>query len=760
MTRFAGYALVLALVLAVAGAARGAPQADRAAALDHLGRGTAAFRGGDMIKASEEWSEAIRLAHQAAVPDIEAEALARRGEMYRTQGYLRNAFDDLKAALSRAETVGDERLIAAASGALGNLELAARDSAAAEPLLQRARELARRIGDRATLAASNNDLGNLYAQTGRPAEAAAAYAAAISSAAAAGNDALAAAAETNAARLALARGDAATAMPLLTQAVGRLERLSPSYSQGMCLLSAGAAAAEHPGATPEQRQLAERAFRAAQATAGTLHDAAMLSLAQGSLGKVYAQAGQNAAAAHLTDEAVFAAQRAPAPELAYQWDWQQARLAGRRGQTDISLADYRRAVAALESVRQDIPVEYRDGRSSYKVTFGPLYREFADELLRRAGTDLPQSEVLIREARDTIEQLKESELQDYFRDSCVTSFEARKQSIDAVAPGAAVLYPIALPDRLELLVSVGQEQQHFVIPVTEAVLRSEAQQFRELLEKRTTNEYLVPARQLYDQIIRPIEPLLASHHVDTLVEVPDDALRAVPFAALYDGRQFLIQRYATAVAPSMHLIAPKPLATGPQVALVLGISKSVQGYVGLPNVANEVAAVHKLEGGEELVDGAFTEGRFASELKGVPYNIVHIASHGQFNADPKQTFLLAYDGKLNMDTLERDIKYSEHRQSPLELLVLSACETASGDDRSALGLAGVALKAGARSALASLWYVNDQAAGTLVTDFYRGLRSGDSKAQALRAAQRQLLADPRFSHPAYWAPFLMIGNWL
>ena len=760
MTRALRHALIfVAMLCLAAAAARAEPPADRAAALDHLGRGTQAFRAGDMVKAAQEWSQAISLARQAQAPEIAAEALARRGEMYRTQGYLRNAADDLEAALAQAEAVGDAKLIAATSGALGNLALAMRQADTAEPLLRRSRDLARRSGDQATLAASNNDLGNLYAQTARPAEAAAAYAAAIADAVAAGNASLAAAAETNAARLALARGDMMAAMPLLRGAVERLERTPASYSQGMALLSAGAALLGYQGPlSVEQRQLAERAFRDAERTATGLPDAAMLSLAKGNLGKLYAGGGRPGEAGKLNQQALFAAQSEP--DLAYRWDWQQARLARQQGHTDISLADYRRAVAALESVRQDIPVEYRDGRSSFRVTFGPLYREFADLLLRRAASDPPHSAPLIREARDTIERLKESELQDYFRDSCVTSFEARRQSIDTVAPGTAILYPISLPDRLEMLVSVGQEQQHFVIPIAEEALRGEVRHFRELLEKRTTNEYLVPARQLYDQLIRPIEPLLASRRVDTLVVVPDDVLRVVPFAALHDGRHFLMERYAAAVAPSMHLIEPKPLAAGPRSALVLGISKGVQGYAELPNVSREVSAVHQIAGGTELVDDAFTEARFAGELKNVPYSIVHLASHGQFNADPKQTFVLAFDGKLNMDALETDIKYGERRANPLELLVLSACETATGDDRAALGLAGVALKAGARSALASLWYVNDEAAGKLVVDFYRDLQSGVTKARALQAAQRQLASDPRYAHPAYWAPFLLIGNWL
>jgi CHAT domain-containing protein len=114
--------------------------------------------------------------------------------------------------------------------------------------------------------------------------------------------------------------------------------------------------------------------------------------------------------------------------------------------------------------------------------FKPLYMEFSDLLLRRAAVDPGHAPPLIREARDTLEALKASELQDYFRDSCVASFEARRQSITAIAPGSAVLYPIALPDRLELLVSFGDEQRQVTVPVTATVLQREVQNFRELLE--------------------------------------------------------------------------------------------------------------------------------------------------------------------------------------------------------------------------------------------------------------------------------------
>jgi CHAT domain-containing protein len=618
------------------------------------------------------------------------------------------------------------------------------------------------LRDWPTLAASENDLGNLYTATGRPDAAGRAYRAAIADAATAGGGELAATAETNAARLALRGGDAARATDLLRQAVGMLQQQEPpSFAAAMALVAAGSAVFETRGAIPGGAEaVAERAFDAAAATAETLHNPVLASLADGSRGYLDERAGRAAAAARLTERAAFSAQLAGSAELVFRWDWQRARLARQRGETALALASYRRAVAELQSVRQDIPVEYRDGRSSYRTTFGPLYVQFTDLLLRRASKDTTEAPALIRAARDTIEALKATELQDYFRDSCVAAFNAQQRSIASIAPDTAVIYPISLPDRLELLVSFGTEERQFTIPVAEATLRGEVQRFRELLERRATNEYLVPARQLYDEIIRPIEPALAAHHVDTLVVVPDEVLRIVPFAALYDGTRFLVDRYATTIAPGLKLVAAEPLAATAGTALVLGISESVGGYVPLPNVPHEVAGVHSIEGGDVLLNSAFTRAAFSRELRSGKYSIVHIASHGQFGTDPSRTFVLAFDGNLTMDDLEAGIKYGPPRETPLELLILSACETASGDDRAALGLAGVALKAGARSALATLWYINDVASGTLITSFYQALRSGLSKAQALRRAQMALAADARWAHPAYWAPFLLIGNWL
>ena len=162
-----------------------------------------------------------------------------------------------------------------------------------------------------------------------------------------------------------------------------------------------------------------------------------------------------------------------------------------------------------------------------------------------------------------------------------------------------------------------------------------------------------------------------------------------------------------------------------------------------------------------LVDQEFVVAKLEKELKEERFTIVHVASHGHFGSDVKDTFLLAFDEKLTMDRLDQLIGVFKFRDEPLDLLTLSACDTAAGDDRAALGLAGVAVKAGARSAVATLWDINDRVSADLVAAFYGELKDPSiSRATALRRAQMKILADPRYEHPGFWSPFLVINNWL
>jgi CHAT domain-containing protein len=179
-------------------------------------------------------------------------------------------------------------------------------------------------------------------------------------------------------------------------------------------------------------------------------------------------------------------------------------------------------------------------------------------------------------------------------------------------------------------------------------------------------------------------------------------------------------------------------------------------------VTTEMNRLKELFNPDIIMNRDFAPERLVKDFAARPYSIVHIASHGEFSSDVKKTFVLTYASRFTLDALEQLIRPSQLREQPVEMLALSACQTAAGDDRAALGLGGIAVKAGARSAFATLWCVNDQASNTLVGDFYTALRDQPqmSKAQALQHAQMALLKDERFNHPCLWAPYLIIGNWL
>ena len=759
---FKWLALMAALILAHAVfPARADPVEDRRTALDLIGRGTSALKVGDSAAATRYWTDAVRFCRAAGDQRLEADALARRGEAWRVEGHFREAADDLSAALAIAGLQGDQYLLAASKGALGNLALASRRTATAEPLLLESLAAARRLNDAPMMGASSNDLGNLYTATGRPAQAAEAYANAVRYAEAAGNEGLAAIAETNAGRLALSDKDIPRAETLLRDAVRRLVHLDPTYQVGFALIAAGSAASAGDRPPPSLQETAASALDAGRTIAEHLANPALGSLALGGLGRLQFQSGHLQEASRLTQLALFRARQANASEIAFRWEWQQARIDRALGDTTVALAGYRRAVSTLQSIRHDIPIRYQDGQSSFRSTFGPVYLEFADLLLRRARDDSREAPALLHEVRDVVEQLKATELQDYFRDPCITNFEARNRGIETVATDTAVIYPVILPDRLELLVTAAGRDIQITVPITEANLKLEVDNFRELLERRATNEYIDVAKRLYDLIMRPIEARLAGVAITTLVFVPDGVLHTVPLSALYDGQHFLIERYAIATVPGLRLVDPRPLSPEARQMLAVGMSQSRDGFPSLPKVPRELAGIRRVEQSTNLLNSAFTRQRFARELQEVNYTMVHIASHSQLGSDPSQSFVLAYDGPISLDDLEGSIKLARFRDLGLELLTLSACQTAVGDDRAALGMAGLALKAGARSVLATLWFISDEASGQLVVEFYKQLQNGSmSKARALQAAQIKLIEDPLLGHPAYWAPFLLIGNWL
>jgi CHAT domain-containing protein len=481
------------------------------------------------------------------------------------------------------------------------------------------------------------------------------------------------------------------------------------------------------------------------------------------MAELYERADQYDEAQELTQHAILAAQRVDAPEALYRWQWQSARLLKAQGRTEQAISAYQSAVHTLQGIRQDLATGYGGAGVTFRQAVGSVYLELADLLLQRSAAISDPVEVnrILIDARDTVELLKGAELEDYFQDDCVAALKAKTTGIDQLADRTAAIYPIMLPDRTELLLSTPEGLKRFTAQVGADTLTDEVRAFRRRLEKRTTHQYLPHAKKLYEWIILPIEAELKRQNIDTLVIVPDGALRTIPMAALYDGKQFLGARYALATTPGLTLTDPRPIERQNVQLLITGLTESVQGFPALPYVAQEIESIRKMYGGTVLQDQDFVAQKMEKALADKSYSIVHIASHAQFDRDITKTFLLTYDSKLSMDSLENFLGLAKFREEGVELLTLSACQTAAGDDRAALGLAGVAIKAGARSALATLWTVNDPASALLVSEFYRQLLDPSvSKAKALQQAQLKLLADRRYRHPGYWSPFLLIGNWL
>jgi len=684
------------------------------------------------------------------------QALLAEAEQLRQAGQFEAALRYLERAVEVTQAGGDARQAIAAQTAIGDLQAMMHRHDAARAALDEALRLARELEDPLAEARALNNLG-IVLSAEKDAQTTETFTRAATLAREHGDHDLSARAELNLASY-LAETDAAAAQAALQRAVGAIENAPPAQ-QPMLLVGLGRAWSA-AGDTTRAAAALESAASDEQA------DPLARSYALGYLGRVRQQQGDVDTALRLSRRAAFHAQEAQSPDALYQWQWQIGRLLVTQGPAEQAIAAYRGAVRTLQTIRGDLTLGYGNerGAMTFRDRAGPMYFELADLLLRRAkdAPDTDKRDALLREARSAIELFKSSEMAEYWRDECVSQVAAAQVDIEALSPQTAVIYIIPLVERTEILVGIAGELTQFSAPIGAEPLYEQVRLLRRRLQDRSTERYLTQSRQIYDWLIRPIEGHLQSAGVSTLVFVPDGALRGIPMATLQDGKTFLIERYAIAVTPGLTLMDPKPIAGRPMELLISGLSESRHGLPELAFVPSEVQQIQEIFGGTALLDERFVTRTLASSVADTPYTIVHIASHGEFAADARKTFLATWDRKLTLDELQRIIQPNLFKGQPVELLCLSACQTAAGDDRAALGLAGVAIKSGARSALATLWSVNDQASADLIGGFYRALRDQPSigKAEALRQAQIKIMADPRYRHPAYWSPYLIIGNWL
>ena len=350
----------------------------------------------------------------------------------------------------------------------------------------------------------------------------------------------------------------------------------------------------------------------------------------------------------------------------------------------------------------------------------------------------------------------------------------------------AIVYIVSREEQLEIIVvpSFGEPIRHSVPEATKEKLFPVVRQLQSEItnpRKRDKVSYQAPAEQLYQWMIQPIEDDLKRLGISTILFSLDAGLRSLPMAVLWDGQQFLTEKYGISLIPSTSLIDFRYQPIGQAEVLAMGASQ-FQQQNPLPAVPIELQNITEIWPGEKFLNERFTLENLKSQRRISDFQVIHLATHADFKTgSPSNSFIQLWNEKLPLTELP-----NLGWDNPIvELLTLSACRTALGDRRSELGFAGLAVQAGVKSALASLWYISDQGTLGLMSEFYESLKQAPIKAIALQEAQIDMIQGKTriendqlittfgaiplpenltesnitsLSHPYYWSGFTMIGS--
>jgi CHAT domain-containing protein len=496
--------------------------------------------------------------------------------------------------------------------------------------------------------------------------------------------------------------------------------------------------------------------------ARTIKDSRGEAQALGVLGDIYRTNGQNKYAQTLTEQALVIAESLPAPDIAYRLQWQLGKILAviNPKNSTPAIGAYRQAVGHLKNLRNDLNASDADLQFSFRDSVEPVYRELV-ALLLKDESKIPTAN--LHAVRDLMESLQVAELENYFRQGCLDTYTVQLDKIDR---SATVIYPIVLPDRVAVITSIpNQELTYHSRLIAENELEQTVNKIQTIITKpefvRQESSFKSESKQIYDLLLAPVMTKIQKSNNKTLVFVLDGILRNIPMPVLYDGNRYLIENYNIALTPGLQLVPPPEVANRQYKAFLGGISEERQGYAALPEVRQELDYISKLIPSQKLLNTEFSQNKATSNLAIDSSSIVHLATHGEFSSDPAKTFILTWDNQLNLNQLN-NLLQNRNLQSgkAIDLLVLSACQTATGDNRATLGLAGMAVRARTKSTIASLWSVNDQSTRLLMNNFYENLTVKKlGKAESLKLAQQSLLRNPNYRSPYYWAPFVLVGNW-
>ncbi|MBF0452286.1 MAG: CHAT domain-containing protein [Candidatus Magnetomorum sp.] len=395
---------------------------------------------------------------------------------------------------------------------------------------------------------------------------------------------------------------------------------------------------------------------------------------------------------------------------------------------------------------------------TFQTRIRPLYEEYLQFLFDclTLEKNIINDQVFQQKIINTLETLKYVEMNDFYQDDCIR--RNNRRSFHKVSENVAVLYYVVLPEAFYIVVSTSDAMPF----ICQKISRNQLTDFVRKLRSRLnpgSNRYKYYARKLYQWLIAPVE-LYLKESVDTLLIVPDRILSLLPFSVLLKNEKFLIENYALGILPSLTMTSVEADSAPVDHEILFGGLSQKSGIKGnLPAIISEIKYLERLPC-QILLNDTFTYTHLLDAFQNKPYSIIHIATHGFFNKDGTTELLTGDDSSISLDDIFKLLQVNRFRKKPIELLILNTCHSAIGDERVAQGLAGVAVRSGVKSALASLWYIEDESAPQLINHFYDMLYARQTKIKALQSAQRQMMTDHKYKHPAFWAPYLLVGNGL
>ena len=435
-------------------------------------------------------------------------------------------------------------------------------------------------------------------------------------------------------------------------------------------------------------------------------------------------------------------------DLSYEWAYKLAHLSEQSGEVEQAEQYYQNAIAALSNVRDDLLSVSSELRFSFRKQIEPVYRDYMKLLAAKEEPDLER----INQVHDSLQL---AQLENFLRCGRLLPIAQKANEI--------TVHVINLGDVIQTVLTQDGRSYGYKSNATDILkavdslnANTQSENFLSIPE----GEFLPYAQQLYDGILRPAAEAGLLQDNQGITFILDAPFQSIPMGMLHDGKQYLVANHPISISLQMQRV--RSIAPSAN-ALFAGLSESAPSfnevsafsdYISpLPETEFEALYLDSYIDAKTLLNQEFTLGNMSAALTD-SFKVVHISTHGQFSSTPEQTFLLAWDEPIGLTDLGRIFQRTEGTN----LLFLSACQAAAGDDRATLGLAGLAVQAGARNVVAPLWLQDSTGGSVLIDSFYKSLAAEMSLSEGLQQAQINLMKSDAFNHPYYWAPFVLVAS--